>query len=77
MNAAEADIAKGLGGQIPTILQSPLFKGYKYPHDFKNHWVAQNYLPPDLRGRKYYEPGENKVEQAAKAYWDAVKGGKN
>ena len=50
--------------------------GYKYPHDYKNHWVAQNYLPPDLCGKKYYEPGENKVEQAAKAYWDAVKGGK-
>ena len=76
VNAADADIAKGLGGQIPTSLQSPLFKGYKYPHDYKNHWVAQNYLPPDLCGKKYYEPGENKVEQAAKAYWDAVKGGK-
>lgn len=72
-NAAQADIEKGLGGQIPEILRSPLFKGYKYPHDYPDHWVAQSYLPSDLKGKKYYEFGANRVEQAANAYWSAIK----
>lgn len=70
---AAEDIEKGLGGAIPTHLQSPLFKGYKYPHDYPSRWVAQRYLPDDLKGRRYYEYGENKTEQAAKAYWDKIK----
>jgi putative ATPase len=44
-----------------------------YPHDFPNHWVNQQYLPDALAGTRYYEFGSNKVEQAAKLYWDAVK----
>ena len=67
-NAAAEDIKKGLGTEIPTHLQSPLFKGYKYPHDYPNHYVEQQYLPADLRGRKYYVPGENKTESAAAEY---------
>lgn len=67
-NAAVEDIKKGLGTEIPTHLQSPLFKGYKYPHDYPNHYVEQQYLPADLRGRKYYVPGENKTESAAAEY---------
>ena len=67
-NAAAQDIKKGLGTEIPTHLQSPLFKGYKYPHDYPNHYVEQQYLPADLRGRKYYIPGENKTEFAAAEY---------
>ena len=67
-NAAAEDIKKGLGTEIPTHLQSPLFKGYKYPHDYPNHYVEQQYLPADLRGRKYYIPGENKTEFAAAEY---------
>ena len=47
---------------------------YVYPHDFPNHWVRQQYLPDALAGAKYYEFGDNKTEQAAKAYWDAVQG---
>ncbi len=76
MNAAWEDVEKGAGKNIPTILQSPLFKGYKYPHDYPNHWVEQSYLPDDLRGKKYYNYGENKTEQAARAYWEAVHGDK-
>ena len=67
-NAAAEDIKKGLGTEIPLHLQSPLFKGYKYPHDYPNHYVEQQYLPADLRGRKYYVPGENKTESAAAEY---------
>lgn len=73
-NAALADIEAGMGREAPVHLQSPLFKGYKYPHDYPNHYVAQEYLPRDLAGRKYYEYGENKNEQTAKAYNDVIKG---
>ena len=33
-------------------------EGYKYPHDFPGHWVKQEYMPPEVRGRKYYKPSE-------------------
>ena len=74
VNAAWADVEKGLGINVPTHLQSPLFKGYKYPHDFENHYVPQQYLPDDLKGRTYYVPAPNKTEQAAAEYWKKVKG---
>ncbi len=74
LNSAWEDVEKGAGKNIPTILQSPLFKGYKYPHDYPQHWVDQTYLPDDLKGKKYYNYGENKTEQAARAYWEAVHG---
>lgn len=73
INAAAADIERGMGAEIPIHLRSPQFKGYKYPHDYPNHWVRQQYLPDDLAEKKYYEYGENKTEQAAKAYWDKIK----
>ena len=71
--SAMSDIEAGKGNIIPEHLQSPLFKGYKYPHSFPNHYVKQEYLPDDLRGTKYYEYGDNRNEQAAKAYWDEIK----
>ena len=71
--AAEADIKAGKGSEIPTHLKSPQFKGYKYPHDYLGSWVDQQYLPDELRDRHYYEYGQNKTEQAAKAYWDRIK----
>ncbi|MCQ2428773.1 MAG: replication-associated recombination protein A [Clostridia bacterium] len=73
LHAAMADVEAGRGARIPEHLQSPLFKGYKYPHDYENHWVDQQYLPDDLKDRTYYVPGPNKTEQAAAAYWDAIK----
>ena len=74
INAAIEDIHKGLGSDIPTHLRSPQFRGYKYPHNYPDHYVKQDYLPADLRGRRYYEFGENKTEQAARAYWQKIKG---
>lgn len=74
INAAIEDIHKGLGSDIPTHLRSPQFKGYKYPHDYPDHYVKQDYLPTDLRGKRYYTFGENKTEQAARAYWQRIKG---
>jgi len=73
LNAAESDITAGRGADIPTHLRSPKFKGYKYPHDYPNHWVEQQYLPNDLLNREYYVFGENKTEQAAKAHFEKIK----
>ena len=72
-HAASDDISKGLGIEVPTHLQSPMFKGYKYPHDYPNHFVEQQYLPSDIIGRKYYEFGDNKTEQTAKAYYEYIR----
>lgn len=81
--AAEADVQSGNFGAIPRRLQNKHFDGednpnkgqfYVYPHDYPNHWVKQQYLPDAIKDAVYYTPGENKVEQAAKAYWDSVKG---
>ena len=72
-HTAEEDIQKGLGNEIPIHLRSPQFKGYIYPHEYENDYVPQQYLPSDLVGRKYYEFGQNKTEQAAKTYSDYIK----
>ena len=81
LRTALEDVRKGLGGDFPRHLQNvhadsytmEREQGYLYPHDFPNHWVQQQYLPDELVGTKYYEFGPNKLEQASKAYWDAVK----
>lgn len=73
---ASEDIRRGLGTETPTHLVAPLFKGYKYPHDYPNSYVEQQYLPNDIKNAQYYEFGNNKTEQAAKAYWDIIKKGK-
>lgn len=89
-NSAYMAIAGALGdiesmdtGEIPRQLQNKHFDGeeaetkgqnYKYPHDFKNHYVNQQYLPDALKNKRYYEYGNNKTEQKYKEYWDAVKG---
>ena len=84
IDAAMADVRRGKYGPPPRELQNvhadgagfEREQGYKYPHDFPNHWVEQQYLPDALAGTRYYKPGENKNEQAAKAYWERIKGGK-
>ena len=73
INSAIEDIHGGLGQSVPEHLKSPLFKGYKYPHDYPNDYVEQQYLPNDIKDKKYYSYGENKNEQAAKAYWSNIK----
>ena len=72
LDAAMQDINDGKGVNVPAHLQSPLFKGYRYPHDYPDHYGPQQYLPDDLRGKQYYKPAPNKQESAAAAYWDAV-----
>ena len=81
LDAALADVKRGRGRSFPRHLQNmhaesytmEREQGYKYPHDYPNHWVRQQYLPDDLVGTTYYEYGPNKLEQAAKQYWDIVK----
>ena len=79
--AALADVQKGKGRGFPRHLQNvhadtytmEREQGYKYPHDYPNHYVAQQYLPDDIAGTSYYQYGENKMEQAAKQYWSGIK----
>jgi len=81
LDTALADIRQGKTGAFPRHLQNvhadsftmEREQGYLYPHDYPNHWVRQQYLPDELVGTRYYEYGANKLEQAAKAYWDAIK----
>lgn len=73
--AAAADIEKGKGQNVPAHMRpSNRYDNYKYPHDYPGHYVKQQYLPDDLKGAKYYDFGDNKTEQAAKKYWDLIKG---
>ncbi len=71
--AALSDVEKGFGRVVPTHLQSPLFKGYKYPHGYPNHYVEQQYLPDDIKDKHYYMYGANKLEDAARQYWEKIK----
>ena len=81
LDAALEDVRKGKGLGFPRHLQNmhadtytqERSQGYQYPHNFPNRWVRQQYLPDDLVGTTYYAYGENKLEQAAKQYWDAIK----
>ena len=80
--AAMDDLKKGKSGDIPRCLQNVHAdttgfdnqQHYLYPHNFPNRWVEQQYLPDVLKNAKYYEWGDNKTEQAAKAYWEKIKG---
>ena len=82
INAAMADIERGLTGDIPRHLQNKHFDGedaeikgqhYLYPHSFKNHYVKQQYLPDIVKNKRYYNYGDNKNEQLFKEYWQKIK----
>ena len=82
---AMEDLKKGKSGPIPRQLQNKHFDGddaeikgqfYLYPHDYPNRWVEQQYLPDALKNKQYYFYGDNQQEQAAKEYWDKIKGKK-
>ena len=86
INAAIADVQAGRTGPIPRQLQNKHFDGedalvkgqnYKYAHDYDHHWVKQQYLPDALKDVKYYTYGDNRTEQAARAYWVKIKGEEN
>lgn len=76
IDEALSDVQNGLSGEVPKHLVNVHPKSaeghkppkYKYAHNYKNHYVKQQYLPDNLVGRVYYRFGENKAELAAKAY---------
>ena len=81
---AEADLESGKALGIPRCLQNMHYDGednqnkgqfYKYPHDFPDHYCQQQYLPDSIKNARYYIYGDNKNEQAYKAYWDKIKKG--
>ena len=83
INAAMADVESGVTGDIPRQLQNKHFDGedaaikgqnYLYPHDYPMHYVNQQYLPDNLKNKRYYEFGDNKLEQKTREYWENIKG---
>ena len=86
VDAALSDVRAGKSGPIPRTLQNVHCDGednpnkgqfYVYPHDHPDHWVDQQYLPDALRDAQYYRFGDNKIEQAARAYHDRITGRKD
>lgn len=77
INEAMADVENGNYSEIPATIKDAHYSGakklsyginYKYPHNYKNHYVVQQYLPNSLKNKVYYKFGNNKTELAAKAY---------
>lgn len=82
IDAAMNDLSTIDTGDVPSHLKDSHYGGaqkmghgigYKYAHNYPNHYVKQQYLPDNIKDKKYYEYGQNKTEQAAKAYWDKIK----
>ncbi len=82
IDAAMRDLSTIDTGDVPAHLKDSHYGGaqkmghgigYKYAHEYPNHYVKQQYLPDNIKNKKYYEYGPNKTEQAAKAYWDKIK----
>ncbi len=81
IGTAWADVRAGRTGDVPRQLQNVHAdttgmdnkQNYKYPHNYPNHWVAQQYLPDAIKNAKYYRFGDNKTEQAAAQYWEKIK----
>ncbi|MBR5236719.1 MAG: replication-associated recombination protein A [Clostridia bacterium] len=82
IDAAMQDVANGDTGEVPLHLKDAHYSGaqklgrgltYQYPHDFPEHYVAQQYLPDAIKDKKYYHGGENKNEQAIRQYWSHIK----
>ena len=79
---AWADVRAGRTGDVPRHLQNVHAdttgfdnrQNYKYPHSYPGHWVDQQYLPDAIKDVRYYTYGDNKTEQAARAYWAKIKG---
>lgn len=83
VNQAMSDVENGMTGPIPRHLQNMHFDGddaevkgqnYKYPHDYPNHYIKQQYLPDELKNKVYYKFGDNKQEQTALQYRKKIKG---
>ena len=85
INSALADIDSMVQDDIPSHLKDSHYAGaskigcgvgYLYPHNYPNNYVEQDYLPENMRDKKYYEPQNNKFENSIRAYMDALKNSK-
>ncbi|MED4964766.1 recombinase RarA, partial [Heyndrickxia coagulans] len=82
IDAALSDIRAGKSGEVPAHLKDAHYKsakrlgrgiGYKYPHDFENGWVKQQYLPDTLKFARYYDPKKTgKFEQALAQVYEKI-----
>lgn len=82
IDAALADIRAGKSGEVPDHLKDAHYKGakelgrgndYKYPHDFENGWVKQQYLPDKIKNKVYYHPkNTGKFEQALGVVYNRI-----
>lgn len=81
IDAAMNDLENINFGDVPMHLKDAHYMGaaklgvggYKYPHSFKDHYVEQEYLPKELKGKRYYEEQQNKYEESIKKYWNTIK----
>ncbi|MGN0144984.1 MAG: replication-associated recombination protein A [Clostridium sp.] len=81
INEALSDLEKNNFGDVPMHLKDSHYEGaiklgvggYKYPHDYENHYVKQEYMPKELMGRKYYKEQDNKYEKSIRNYWGSIK----
>ena len=82
IDEALLDLKRGNIGEIPKHLKDAHYNGskklghgieYKFPHDYPNHYVKQQYLPTRLKHKKYYKPVPNKIEQGFVAYQNFIK----
>lgn len=82
MAKALSDIKKYPTAEIPLHLRNAVYEGqkksgvgvgYQYPHNFDNHWVAQEYMPKGFEGRVYYEATEQGYEKKFKDYLEMIK----
>lgn len=80
ISMALSDLDNKNVGDVPNHLKDAHYSGaknlgvggYKYPHDYDNHYIKQQYLPDNLQGSKYYEPQSNKYEDSLKQYWNTI-----
>lgn len=85
IDSALTDLDNIETGDIPLHLKDAHYAGaknlgrgvdYKYPHNYPNHYVKQQYIPDAIKDKKYYIPGENKNEKSFEQYWNSVKNNK-
>lgn len=79
---AIAEVENNVQARVPAHLQDAHYSGhddlghgvgYKYAHDFPNHWVDQQYLPDEIKDKKFYEPGDLGVEKQMKEFMAKIK----
>lgn len=82
VDAANQALDQATSLEIPLHLRDGHYEGakalgrmqkYLYPHSYKNNYVKQEYLPKELKNKRFYEPGSNKYEEATRQYWKQIK----